>query len=644
MCGSSKMIQTNMTAKTILRTGLAAILLAPVSCGKLPQAEEAGLPEKASFYVSATIPDVLSRVTFDDGGQLQWEGGESVGLLFGNANSIEGAGRLTARLDEADKKGVFAGEVDIGDFTANDLRGVVYPYSDNHYYRRNGNSYRIVMTVGGTADEDKVMHQVQHHDNVLNGDNITLFSVLYPEDILVEDGRYVVDGKQFRWGCSLVRFNIYGAGSRLAADEVFKSIELSAVSSSSILGRQEWQIEKSAFIWNGVSNHVFVELEEPCTLADRTAENGVKVFMTLMSRNYTFQTGSYVVVHTDKGSYKIPVETGFDLSQAGLVRRVGIDLGASFPYVSPTDPDAVQYSADGGATWSPDIPGTFSTLAVKGAVTAAILSGIKSAMDGPAGGVALDLSASTYSSTTFPNTFAGSSSSPYMKLKSIKFPSNVVTLAASAFSYCKGLESADLTGIQNLSPEANNYLYAFADTGLKSITFPETFTGAMERSFVNTYDLESIYWNTPWNPGNSQNWRTFQWGRGNNSATDNTPKSKDLVLYVGTGAVAVPRNCFRNNHNLTKVVVEAGAGFTFLDNCFVNCDNLAAFELRGTEPPAINSINIYDANTTSSKVPQASRKVIIPHGATEDYTTHTNWANWSTLISSLHFTLEEASE
>ena len=315
-----------------------------------------------------------------------------------------------------------------------------------------------------------------------------------------------------------------------------------------------------------------------------------------------------------------------------------------FVIVESTDSD-IKYSTDGGTTWADAIPsGSFTTLAVKGEIFASTLADIKTAIDAQEG-VALDLSEAVYESVTFPNTFAGSSSSsPYMKLKSIKFPSNVVTLAASAFSYCKGLESADLTGIQNLSPEANNYFYAFADTGLKSITFPATFTGAMERSFVNTYDLETIYWNTPWNPGTSQNWRTFQWGRGNNSATDNTPKSKDLVLYIGANAVAVPMNGFRNNHNLSKVVVEAGAGFTFLNNCFVNCDNLAVFELKGAEPPAIRNVNMYDAATTSSKVEQASRKVIIPHGATATYTAHANWANWATLISTLNFTLEEAAE
>lgn len=313
----------------------------------------------------------------------------------------------------------------------------------------------------------------------------------------------------------------------------------------------------------------------------------------------------------------------------------------------PDDPDAVQYSANGGASWSTEIPDTFTSLSVKGNLTAAILSDIKSALDDQTGGASLDLSAATYSTTMFPKIFAGTETEPYMKLKGIKFPSNVITLAAQCFSYCKGLESADLTGLQSLSATADSYYYAFADTGLKSIVIPETLTGAMERSFVNTFDLESIYWNTPWDSGaTSQNWRTFQWGRGNSNFSDaNNPlKSKDLVLNIGAGAVAIPRNAFRNNHNLVRVVVEAGAGFTFLNNCFVNCDNLSVIELRGATPPAIMDVNIVDAATTCKKVPAADRKLIIPHGATAAYAAHENWANWATIITTLGLTLEEADE
>ena len=346
---------------------------------------------------------------------------------------------------------------------------------------------------------------------------------------------------------------------------------------------------------------------------------------------------------TPEDSRKIYVPAGCGAAYYAANTWTALVDNNHFVIVENTDSD-IKYSVDGGTTWADAIPdGSFTTLAVKGNIFANTLADIKTAIDAQEG-VALDLSEAVYEATTFPNTFAGTSSEPYLKLKSIKFPSNVVTLAASAFSYCKGLESAELTGIENLSPEANNYLYAFADTGLKSITFPATFTGAMERSFVNTYDLETIYWNTPWNPGTSQNWRTFQWGRGNNSATNDTPKSKDLVLYVGANAVAVPMNGFRNNHNLSKVVVEASSGFTFLNYCFVNCDNLAVFELKGAEPPAIRNVNMYDAATTSSKVDQTARKVIIPHGATATYTAHANWANWATLISALNFTLEEAAE
>lgn len=303
----------------------------------------------------------------------------------------------------------------------------------------------------------------------------------------------------------------------------------------------------------------------------------------------------------------------------------------------------VEYSTDGGTTWGSAIPdGAFTTLAVKGNITAATLDEIKTALDAKSEAVAIDLSQTEYESDTFPDTFAGTKATPYDKLKSINFPSNVITMVASAFSYCSALETVDLTGIEYLTEAANGTMYAFANSGLKTITFPSTFKGPMERSFVSTYELESIYWNTPWNPGTSQNWRTFQWGRGNSSATDNTPKSRDLVLTIGLGAVGLPMNGFRNNHNLTRVVVEASSGFKFYNNCFANCDNLAVFELKGALPPVINNANVYTGMSTS--VAAGNKKIIIPKGATAAYEAHANWAAWETMANALGFTVEEAAE
>ena len=303
----------------------------------------------------------------------------------------------------------------------------------------------------------------------------------------------------------------------------------------------------------------------------------------------------------------------------------------------------VEYSTDGGITWGSNIPdGAFTTLAVKGDITAATLSEIKTAIDAKSEAVAIDLSQTEYESDTFPNTFAGTSAAPYDKLKSISFPSNVITMVASAFAYCSSLETADLTGIEYLTEAANGNYYAFANSGLKTITFPSTFKGPMERSFVSTYQLESIYWNTPWNPGTSQNWRTFQWGRGNSSVTDSTPKSKDLVLTIGPDAKGIPMNGFRNNHNLTRVVVEASSDFKFYNNCFANCDNLAVFELKGALPPVINNANVYSGMSTS--VTAANKKIIIPHGTTATYEAHANWAAWETMATALGFTVEEAAE
>lgn len=273
------------------------------------------------FTVSAAAPQI-TKVTFDSE-KLVWEGNESIGLLIGNdaSNTADPASRSTQELVTLEgTSGIFGGEVTLGDFTTADIQGIVYPYSQKHYYRKNGTSQRIVMTVA--VDE-----QIQKQNNVLNGANAPLFCPLSYSDIIAKNNEYTIEGKQFQWGCTLVRFNIYGNNSQMAADEVFKSITLHSAAGTAIAGTSEWKVDANSLTFNGNTIDPKVSLEEEVTIKDKTAEDGIKVFMALLPRgeSYSFPAGSYIRITTDKAEYVMFINTTMRLV-AGEVRKIGLDL------------------------------------------------------------------------------------------------------------------------------------------------------------------------------------------------------------------------------------------------------------------------------------------------------------------------------
>lgn len=289
--------------------------------------------ETVSFTVSAATPEI-SKVTFS-GSDLVWEGDESIGLLLGNDSSTSGdpTSRSTQELATAGTPGIFAGDVTLGSFTAADVKGIVYPYNANHFYRKNSSSDRIVMTVA-TAP------QVQQQNGVLAGANAPLFCPLGYSDIIDNNGEYTIEGKQFQWGCALVRFNIYGDNSAMAADEVFKSLTIHSTASTKITGTSEWAVESSSFKFNGTTYDPSVSLVEEVTVKDKTSADGVKVFMALLPRGeFTFSDGSYILVTTDKNEYVMYITTSMNLV-AGEVRKVGLDM-ANFTVRRDSEPNTL---------------------------------------------------------------------------------------------------------------------------------------------------------------------------------------------------------------------------------------------------------------------------------------------------------------
>ena len=316
-------------------------------------------------------------------------------------------------------------------------------------------------------------------------------------------------------------------------------------------------------------------------------------------------------------------------------RRIPILQHWSDVYTGPS------FSVD-GVEWSRTMPTVFTELYVRGEIDYDVLKDLKSILSIQVTPADIDLSATTYDGEMFPDLFKGVSG-----LKSIKFPSNIIGVAASAFENCANLEEVDLgSSIRYLSFNGGVY-YTFSGSGLKRIVLPASLDGGpagggMDRSFVNAYFLEDVYYDCTWDPGTSYNWRTFQWGKGNDSAVNKEPKHADLTLTVGPNAFALPNNAFRNCLNLVRIVVEASENFSIYGNAFTNCDNVTEFVLKGAYPPKLSS-SAY-GGTFAANAAADAKKIIIPAGLLDQYKSHANWAAWQSMATAKGFIISDTGE
>lgn len=284
-----------------------------------------------------------TRVTFDDSGQLTWGSFETIGLLLGNdqsASSVTSDTHATVPLNSYGN-GIFEGSVDFGKFTVNDIRGAVYPYNPNCHYYKSINDHRIRMSVGGAIEANGDRVQTQRQEGVLNGNSISLLTAFGAGDVGEDSGTYYVDGKTFKWSCGLIRFNIFGTGAGMEPDETLKSIKLYVDKNGVYEGESNgnrsigdyvyYLIETNSFLYAQTNSGVItVNLEEPAVLAGRSQANGLKIFMSLATKNYKIGGDSYFEITSDRNTYRMPVYAALSIT-SGNVTKIGIDLTAAFP-------------------------------------------------------------------------------------------------------------------------------------------------------------------------------------------------------------------------------------------------------------------------------------------------------------------------
>ena len=552
--------------KSIQIIAVLSLLAFAAACNRneLPAPEES--LDVIQVTVSGYFPEALeaaTKVTLDSADSLVWEAEDAVSLLIGGDSSqgARSAGNnslslpLYTALDDIDghpKPGIFKGAVSFSPFSQNDIRGVVYPYNPGHYFRRQWSggtairNYRIGMAIGGTVDAAGNYTQKQARPGVLNGSNIALFTLFTIEDAEdhMQGDRLTFEGMEFQWGCSLLRFNIYGKAFGMEDGEVLKSITLHP-DGAALAGEQEWNYTYEEWSFTGEKGKditVVLEDSEGATLADKTSANGVKVYMGVRTNwSGTLGGGSYLSIVTDKKTYKMGIAPTLDL-KPGVMSRVGINLAECFP--EPYVVKGTEYSTD-NATWSETLPATFTALYVKGNSDEAVLNGIREAIDQQSAPVVLDMSGADFETAIFPAVFANCT-----KIKSVKFQSNITQVSAKAFLNCSALAEASL---ENITAYGDS---AFMATSLKSVRLDNNVTSLGIRSFANIYTLESVYFNSTdpvlkeTSNSTRKDFRTFQWEN-----ADRDTHNVDLVATVGPDS-RMPRYMFANNGNLTKLVFE----------------------------------------------------------------------------------------
>ena len=388
-----------------------------------------------------------------------------INQLPGGITSFNGTAAMGLQLSvPSTSPGVFEGDIDLGTFKASDIRFITVGSITPFVSRYNGSTYyfRIAFPYSQATKTAGVF-----------GDNYLLYAAVNSSSILNSEGTGVsIDNLSLKWAHSIMKINVYGKHPDMANDEVLKSVAIVRSSGHPLIIRFNMAANTAISGYPSSSSTITLTSPENITIADKTKDDGIVLWG---ATNCYRITSSYpnggssvlgtITVTTDKAVYTKSISHTYNRIH-GDVHQFGINLANGFTRAG------IEYSADGGTTWSGDLPASgasFSTLAARSTSSSFTLSednlaAIKASIDTqPA--VELDLSGIKYSAAEFPAVFKSDA-----KLASIKFPSNVTGIAAGAFQACTGLKSVDLSNITDIRDSA------FYNAGLVNLTVPSNVT------------------------------------------------------------------------------------------------------------------------------------------------------------------------
>lgn len=280
-----------------------------------------------------------TKATFE-GQDLVWQPGDQIGVLLATtaasaATFAENAGKsMIAPLSiDSNARGIFSGSIDLSGLTGEEnqtldnLRGIVYPASNNHWSRYRTSSpkhFRIIMSI--------VQDQVQVQNGVMNGYYFPMYAPITASDLVEDNGGYKVAGVQLRWGCSAIKFEISGTHPEMSASEVFESITLNppyvasgdgTYNANYLVGTIEYRLDTKALPMNYKSKTkvlpITVSMAEASVLAD-----GIEVYMALLPRSSNAKFDKITIV-SDQATYTKNFDQIINLSR-GKVYTIQTDL------------------------------------------------------------------------------------------------------------------------------------------------------------------------------------------------------------------------------------------------------------------------------------------------------------------------------
>ena len=303
-----------------------------LSCIRLEESQFPG--EKIKLRIHADHPGAASgtKVAIDSD-TLAWTGEETAMLIFG----IDGKDNKNNPVIPSVAPGVFEGEISVpSGFSLDNLRGIVVPGDNGAYFRGSHSTDKARIRMKSPTN------QVQQVNGKHNQSNVPFFAELSSSELILSDGVYTMPGKQLWSGNDLILFNIYGSHPDQLKDEVFKSIRIDA--SGVITEWSEYNLGSGKTSYNSnAAKYAVISLEEKHTIADKSRDNGLKVYMGIVLGGG--RTISKVTVTTDKAIYT--KDLSYALAQDRVsklnIYQVGIDLsnGYSRESVVETTPLAI---------------------------------------------------------------------------------------------------------------------------------------------------------------------------------------------------------------------------------------------------------------------------------------------------------------
>ncbi|MBR1509398.1 MAG: leucine-rich repeat domain-containing protein [Bacteroidales bacterium] len=601
---------------------LAALTLAATACYKPLLEEPTTEAPKNLVRITVTAEkeiggeDPESKVTYNpSNNKFGFDSDDKLQLLIGAIANNAITSQKSVILDmDSDHLGTFTGTIDLGDYALSDIRGaflVKSAYSNANLYM-NGKNLTMRSYV--------ISSQTQSEGDVFtSGNGRAIFYTHIKSDwVHQQDDEITIDHLTLKLGSSIWEFHIYGTDR---TGEKIKSVTVAAHSNTgntaNYTGCQElFYVSNGNFNTYGGTKYYSntVTLTNPVTVGS-DANSSPSIWLGIVGLGTNFKTGVVTIV-TDKASYTRDFNSAEKKREKGAVYPININIGSSGSFTRHSN--TLEYSTDGGSTWSESLPeasSTYTSLAVRGALSASALTSLASSLGEHFGSkntaVDLDLGGCCYESTTFPAAFGNTSAASNItnSIKSIILPVNITTIATSGFRRASNLVSINLKNVQTIGNSTFSNCKLLA-----TLSNMETLSKIGNTLFYNCSKLTGT--------------QTFPALETIDDGANGTSNTYGTFTGIGATRINLPaiktvgKSAFYNNSKI--VTIDLGTSIsTIKDNAFNGCTKLATIYCRATTPPTIANANAF---TNAGSSVTGDKILYVPADAVAAYQEDAIWS------------------